>query len=503
MVRLRQETEVDRTEAALARFGVSLPLGKGTVHVLLPDRSGATLVGQRIATVLVNELARMKGVVSTIHVTGAEGYPVLPGVPLRGSDLAAGLQRMVSSFNLSNDGPLASRLNVTSPIEADVTVAIGTGGGKVNVHVGADGWRGLLGEYVARSEWNSSAPYGSGLAAALAAAEVFKEILVANAVVDSSRQRLQDLSFSLFNYGVNGEAAEGPELSQLAVRDFGVVGCGAGGTAALYVLGMQPGLSGTIALIEPGHHKLSNLNRYLMTCAVDVHEPRHKLGSVANHLATFAPGLTSSLHPVTWEMLESPPWSLLLSTVDTIPARWAIQRRAIPEATILDAAVLDLLYSVLRVTKNGRCLECKHPYDSDHDIKQRAARWGQSLDIVREWHAQNVPVTATMIAALAETQNRPPSDFTTLDGVPFRETAPMIECGETALSTDVPSQAPVLPLATTAAGVVLAAEVAKHFFAVENGLNNWIGHDLARAPARPKVKWRPPVDGCPRHSIES
>jgi glycine/D-amino acid oxidase-like deaminating enzyme len=32
--------------------------------------------------------------------------------------------------------------------------------------------------------------------------------------------------------------------------DLAIVGCGAGGSAALYVLAMQPGLAGEIALIE-------------------------------------------------------------------------------------------------------------------------------------------------------------------------------------------------------------------------------------------------------------
>jgi hypothetical protein len=140
------------------------------------------------------------------------------------------------------------------------------------------------------------------------------------------------------------------------------------------------------------------------------------------------------------------------------------------------------------VVPGGWCLECKHPYDADYELKQRAKRWGQELDTVRTWMRENVPVTADMIACLAEVQNREPAEYAELEDLPFTETPAMIECGETKLQTEVPSQAPVLPLATTPAGVLLAAEVAKHFVAPEAQLMNWLAHDLGRrsGPAAPR-----------------
>jgi molybdopterin/thiamine biosynthesis adenylyltransferase len=367
------------------------------------------------------------------------------------------------------------------------------------VVVGADAWRGLLGRFAAEAAWNAHAPYGAALGASLAAVEVFKHLLIRSGIEDPQRRLVGDLAFSSFNYGVGAEAALGPDLRELELRDLAVAGCGAGGSAALYVLAMQPGIRGDIALIEPGRHKLSNLNRYLMTSASDVHERRHKLGSAVNHLARFAPTLRPTLYPVTWEMLDAHPWPLVLATVDTIPARWAIQWRTAKGAEILDAAVDDLLYSVFRVVPGGWCLECKHPYDPDYELKQRAKRWGQKLETVRNWTRENVPVTADMIARLAEVQNREPAEYAELEGLPFTETPAIIECGETKLQTDVPSQAPVLPLATTPVGVILAAEVAKHFVTPEAELMNWLAHDLGRRPDRPRLVKRPASAKCPRH----
>jgi hypothetical protein len=130
-------------------------------------------------------------------------------------------------------------------------------------------------------------------------------------------------------------------------------------------------------------------------------------------------------------------WPFLISTVDTVEARWSIQRRAPAGAEILDAAVLNLVYSLVRVADGGWCLECKHPYDPDLRLKQRAARWGQSLDTVRAWTINDLPVTREMIERLAETQNREVDYYTNLEGVPFAEVPRLTECGETSLRTDV------------------------------------------------------------------
>ena len=141
----------------------------------------------------------------------------------------------------------------------------------------------------------------------------------------------------------------------------------------------------------------------------------------------------------------------------------------------------------------------KHPYDPDYDLKERAARWGEELETVRAWTRDNVPVTARMVARLAEVQNREAADYAELEGVSFADVPALTECGETKLRTDAPSQAPVLPLATTPAGIILAAEVAKHFVAPEAQLMNWLAHDPGRRPDRPRVVERPASATCPRH----
>jgi molybdopterin/thiamine biosynthesis adenylyltransferase len=504
MGRIRRETEVDRTEAALAGYGATLPLARGKVAITVTATAAESPVGQRLLALLINELARMKGVVKMIAVEGIAGVTTLASVPLDGAELEAGFAAFVGLLNAPNktgDGPYEATIAFGSADAADVRVVIGETATRADadVVVAADAWRALLGDYAKHAVWGAQAPYGAALAAALSAAEVFKRLLLANGLSDPRRRLLDDFAFSSFDYGVDGEAGVGADVAELVLNDVAVVGCGAGGSAALYVLAMQPGLAGEVTLIEPGRHKLSNMNRYLMTTASDVHESRHKLASAVNHLARFSPALRPTLYPVSWEMLGAHPWPFLLSTVDTVPARWQIQRRALHNAEILDAAVNDLLYTVVRVAEGGWCLECKHPYDPGYDVKQRAARWGVDAETVRVWTATNIVVTVEMIAGLAEVQGKQTDEYAELEGMPFREVPALIECGETRLLTDVPSQAPVLPLATTSVGAILAAEIAKRFVAREAQLNNWLGHYLDRAPGRPRVVWRPAVPSCPRH----
>lgn len=498
MDRIRPETEVDRTEAALSAHDLRLPLPRGDVEVSVAPMAAESAVGQRLVTVLVNELLRMKGVTGHLHVLGCKSVSLDPTVPLRGDDLASGLAGLAESLNVDTSNHRAT-IAFEACRDPVIRLRVGEAPGEGMI-VAADGWRALIGAHAAGADWNAAPPFGAALAAALSVGEVFKALLRANGVSNSQSRPIGDLAYSAFNYGVNDEAARGPEIRHLHVEDLGIVGVGAGGSAAMYVLAMQPGLSGQVFLVEPGHHKLSNLNRYLMTTASEVHEAMHKLATAAHHLATFAPSLRLTLVPEPWELVGRPPWSILLSTVDTVETRWAIQRRSSPGAHILDGAVLDMLYAIFRVTPGGRCLECVHPYDPALPGKQLAARWGQTIETIDDWTRRDVIVSSNMIRQLAITQNRTAESYADLERMRFTETRGLIEeCGSTKLRADVPSQAPVLPIATTPVGVLLAGEVVKHFVAPEASLANWLAHDMRRNPDRPKLRQRPPRSGCPHH----
>jgi molybdopterin/thiamine biosynthesis adenylyltransferase len=497
MAQIRPETEVDRTEAALAAEGLALPLRRGDVAIEVAPGIERTGGGQRLVTLLVNELARMKGVVRNVNLTIQADAPVQRGTPLTSDSVTNGLGLLVDSLNSTGSSTKAS-ITFGQAIDPTVRVQIGIGDGVADIVVAADAWRALFGRYAAEAGWSTCCPIGPALGAAIAAAEIFKLLVAANGGAGDIKLAPPDFSYSGFNYGQGVDAAAGPDVATLELGDLAIVGCGAGGSGTAYVLAMHPALHGTLALIEPGVHKLSNLNRYLASTAEDVHRGRHKLSSLVHHLASFAPALELSLAARPWEQLDRRPWRQLVCAVDTVESRWQIQRRALSGATIIDLAVNDLLYALLRVTPGGRCLFCKHPYDPDLGIKQRAARWGVSVDTIRQWLAENRPVDREMLASLTWTQGRESGSFNELLGATFSETPPLLECGSTSLRADVPSQAPVLPIATTVVAIAGAAEIIKAAIGAP-GLGNWLAHDLRRNPTGPWRASRGPVDGCPEH----
>ena len=494
MVPIRPETEVDRTRAALGADGLALPLARTTVEIEIAPGVAATTGGQRLVALLVNVLARMKGVVGNIHIVTAESTRTLPGTPLVSNRFTEGLAALAAALN-APDSTFRASLQLGAVNDATVRVHIGQTPGTADITVACDAWRVLLGRHAVEADWNVASPVGPALAAVVAAVEVFKRLVAVNGGTDAKFSP-HDFAYSAFNYGVDADAICGPDVTALRLADIGIVGCGAGGSGTAYILAMHPRVVGALDLIEPGSHKLSNLNRYLATTAADVHEGRHKLSSLVHHLTRVAPALDLCLHARPWEQLSSHPWTTLVSAVDTIEARWQIQRRARNDAVMIDLAVDDLLYAVLRVTPGGRCLFCKHPYDPDLDVKQRALRWGVSVETIREWMASDRPVERAMAEGLAQTQGKDPATFVELVGVLFSETPRLLECGSTSLRADVPSQAPVLPLATSAVAVVGAAEIIKQATGLPP-LDNWLAHDLRRNPSGPWSKHRGPLQGCP------
>jgi hypothetical protein len=144
----------------------------------------------------------------------------------------------------------------------------------------------------------------------------------------------------------------------------------------------------------------------------------------------------------------------------------------------------------LRVVPGGWCLECKHPPDPEVTWKRRAQRWGLSLEDVKRRHRDGIGVSEADVKRLGAVQNRPVEDFEDLLGVPFDEVPALTECGKTPLSLVVPSQAPVLPLATTAAGIVVAAEVIKEAIGVGVELCNYFEHDLRFRPRTDRHRFK-------------
>jgi hypothetical protein len=491
--RIETETETQRAEKALVTLvpGAALPLQRGVVAIDASPVILASPGGQHLIALYVHLLGRMKGIVSKIILPPDVAPPILPGVPLTGSTFAEGLSQLVSGLS----GPKSTyrcdlvfeRLRATFP---DVTVSIGTDGG--DVVVGADAWRAFLGRFVSRSRWSDACPLGPYFAATLASAETFKRLLRLNFGWDEGALN-EDLAYSLFDYSFIDDATVGPDIQEVELPGLAVAGAGAGGTATLYALGSFPKITGSVVAVEPGMLKESNLGRYLMSNYDQVHRHVHKLHSFEQHFATFAPGVFVEAIKLRWHEV-SRPWDLVLATVDTPEARWDVQRSG--PKRILEAGVMGLLFAVLRVVPGGWCLECKHPPDPDVTWKRRGLRWGLNVEEVKLKYNNCSPISADDLKRLADVQNRPVGELQALLGVPFDEAPALTECGQSALSLAVPSQAPVLPMATTAAGIVLAAEIVKDATGIGSPLNNYLVQDLRFRLRADGHRFKPRLPDC-------
>jgi molybdopterin/thiamine biosynthesis adenylyltransferase len=490
--RVEPETETHRTEKALKQLiaSASLPLRRGHVVVRIGDVASSSPGGQRLITLFVHLLARMKGIVRAISIIGELSAPVHVGVPLVGTNVGEGLEGLAANL----DGPLSkyrTDLDIGSRNRiGDLSVAIGTDQG--DLVLGSDGWRVMTGECARLARWDDSAPFGPYMAATVGAAEVFKCLLKIN-FGWSEGARADNILFSLANFGVNDNAAPALDVGSLDATGVAIAGAGAGGSAALYTLAAIPKLGGKVVVVEPGYLKESNLGRYLMSDYRQVHQHAHKLSSVRAFMGLHARNTSVETVDASWRDVKRQ-WDIVICTVDTAEARRDVQLSR--PRIILEAGVVRTLYAVLRVTAGGWCLECKFPPDPDITLKRRSTLWGVSVTEVLRLQTSKEVVSKADVERLAAIQGRPASDFEALLGMPFRDVPSVTECGETPLSLRVPSQAPVLPLTTTAAGIVLAAEVAKECLGIGSPLLNTFDHDLRYAPKAERQKFRRRREKC-------
>lgn len=510
MERIEPDTEHHRTQKAI-RLLVGRPDVQG--EILFPEARVAIEVAPEIAALpggqlalalTLNLLARMQSIVGHVCVPLPRGIRRHPQVPLQGDDLRLGLEHLVGSvagagvrfpvafsFDDREERPVV-RLMLGHGREAE---------GDRRVTVQADAWTAYVNAPHAQSDWRTTIPFGPNLAACLGVAEIFKWLLHHNFPQRSDRplQFLQDATFSTLTYGGWSGQDDYPEVPNPAqLQNVAIAGLGAGGSTVVYTLGCLPGLAGDITLIEPGRHKRSNLARYLLSTHEDCARGTSKVQLAHDYLHGRHPGLCIRPDAHSYADVADRDFGLVVSTVDTPEARWDIQRDHPP--LILDAAVLETIYALLRVEPGeGMCLGCKHPYDPDVTWKRRAAMWGKTLEEVRELDRTQTPVRPADLVRLAETQGRPEADFQDLLSLPFDKVPQLTECGDSHFNLRVPNQAATLPFVTATAGVLLAAELVKERHAPDWALRNWFAHDLLWRPKPDRHRFRRRTSDCHLH----
>ena len=198
-----------------------------------------------------------------------------------------------------------------------------------HVYIGSMGWLAFMGADP-QIVGDSQNPFGAAAAACLGCANVFRFVFadqLHGAGLDKNR------CLSLFDLTVDAKRPSNPALAALELSEVHLVGLGAIGNAATWVISRLPGATGTLHLIDHEEVDLGNLQRYVLTDQSHVGQDKVHLakaslaGSTLNVLA----------HKSRWDAyLElRNDWSLpcVAAAVDSPADRRAIQA-SLPKITL-------------------------------------------------------------------------------------------------------------------------------------------------------------------------
>lgn len=207
-----------------------------------------------------------------------------PSLAIRGDRTADG--RVAELRDLARAINPAVDLDEQPTIEVVVGVHAPAPIGTTTVFAGSEGWDSLISLRSHQAVGGSFVPFGAGVSACLATANVFRSVFLgANAHLDS------DVIFSVYNGSRGATAASAPTLANLQ-RPVVLAGCGAIGNAAIWALARAEA-TGLVCLVDHETVELGNIQRYVLTTRAD--EGRAKVDIAAREL-------TRSLRPVPRQM---------------------------------------------------------------------------------------------------------------------------------------------------------------------------------------------------------
>jgi hypothetical protein len=382
------------------------------------------------------------------------------------------LARLYSALELRIDHEaegerLATLARAINPqIELTTTARIGIGIGEdtpafeTTFFAGSSGWDALLSRQEAVPTGSSHNPFGPGAAACLAAADLFKRVLLP----DWSQRMTGDARFSTFYREKQATGQTVPNQDWTLVGDAVLVGLGAIGNGALWALGRAP-LVGRLHLVDPEAIELSNLQRYVLSVRSDEHRAKtdiarsYQLGplDVVPHEQSWSDFLGELGHY----------HRHVLVALDSAADRRSVQG-ALPE-WIANAWTQpgDLGISIHGpFGGEGACLSCLYlptsrSQNEDEIIAQALGVPDLVVDVRTLLHT-GAGVSRTLLAAMAGPLGRPLEDLLAYEGRPIRTLYVEGICGGGLIplgTTGVPRQELHVPFAhqSALAGVILAA----------------------------------------------
>jgi Prokaryotic E2 family C/ThiF family len=347
------------------------------------------------------------------------------------ADLAVRLlARLYPAISLEVDDPalraelhnLALSINPDLEIAAEATIgiAVGTAARRYDtaIFAGSDGWIARVGTTRSYAVGDSDNPFGPGVAACLAAANLFRLVLL-----PGSNDADRHVVFSAFEGDLLRPGVRPPRLSQIDLGEgTALIGLGAIGHAVAWALARAP-VKGTIDLVDHETIDLGNLQRYVLATVADVRQPKTVV--LADALASR---LAPSKFPVPFDMfVEQTGYRVGTAIVALDSAR---DRRAVQAS--LPRAVLNAWTQPgdLGVSAHapfgsaGACLECLYlsdrPIANEDEIVAQALGVSDQLRVVRELLHNGGPVPSDLLELVGSRRSIDPALTSTFKGRPIR-----------------------------------------------------------------------------------
>lgn len=126
------------------------------------------------------------------------------------------------------------------------------------IYIGSDGWIAKLSRQNPVGSKASNNPFGAGIAACLAAANIFRGVFM-NAPLDDA------INISILDLNPQAPEPLNPKLDQVDLGQVLLVGAGAIGNGFLWALSRYPVLTGQLKVIDHDNVDLFNIQRYVLT----------------------------------------------------------------------------------------------------------------------------------------------------------------------------------------------------------------------------------------------
>lgn len=327
-----------------------------------------------------------------------------------------------------------------------------------SIYAGADDWTAAIGTAGGRAVAGSGQPFGAGLAASLAAANLFRMLLLPDPRLD------RDTKISALSL-VTAEPSRAPRLDLL--QDAALIGAGAIGNAAAWALA-RLAAGGRLTVVDHETVELSNLQRYVLA-------ERRDEGQMKVDVATrdFGAGIAAVPFPhdlATFVELRDHSIPAMILALDSAADRRSAQASLPGWVANAWTQANDVGVSVHPTFGlGGACVACL--YLPDRNAPNEDAIVAEALHIpdqvaeVRTLLHTRAGVGRSMIELIAARMEQPAELLTPYEGQPIRKLYVEGVCGGGVIplgQIGMPRAELHVPLAhqSALAGVLLAASLA-------------------------------------------